>query len=58
MQGHGQFDDTKPGAKMAASHGDRVNRLAAQLVGNLPQLTGLEAPEVLGGLNLVEQWGL
>jgi hypothetical protein len=58
MQCHGQFDDAKAGAKMTAGHGDRIDRLLAQLVGNLPQLTGLEAPEVLGDLNLVEQWGL
>src|SRR5262252_7163023 len=58
MQCHGQFDDAKAGAKMAASHRDRVDRLSAQFVGNLPQLAGLETPEVLGGLYLVEQWGL
>jgi hypothetical protein len=58
MQGHGQFDDAQPGAKMAAGHGDRIDRLSAQLVGDLPQLTGLETPEVFGGLDLVEQWGL
>jgi hypothetical protein len=43
---------------MTAGHGDRIDRLPAQFVGNLPQLTGFEATEVLGGLNLVEQWGL
>ena len=58
MQCHRQFDDAEPGAEMAASDGDRIDRLPAQLVGHLPQLTGLEAPEVLGSLDLVEQWGL
>jgi hypothetical protein len=43
---------------MAAGDRDHVDGLAAQLVGELAQLGGLKAPEVLRGLDLVEQWGL
>src|ERR1700676_4497000 len=58
VQRDGQLDDAEPGAEMAAGDGDRVDRLAPQFVCDLPQLTRFEASEVLGGLNLVEQWGL
>ena len=53
-----QLDDAEAGAEMAAGDRDRVDGFAAQFVGDLPQLVGLEAPEVLRGLDLVEQWGL
>jgi hypothetical protein len=36
MECHGQFDDAEAGAKMAAGHGDRIDCLPAQFVGNLP----------------------
>ena len=39
-----EFDDTEPGAEMAAGHRDRVDGFAAQVVGKLPQLVGLKAP--------------
>jgi hypothetical protein len=44
VQCYGQFDDAKAGAKMTAGHGDRIDRVPAQLVGKLPQLTGFELP--------------
>ncbi len=58
MQRDGQFDHAEAGAEMAAGDGDRVDRLLPQLVGDLPQLVPFEAPEMFGGLDLVEQWGV
>ena len=40
VQRHRQFDDAEAGAEMAAGLGDGVDRLGAQLVGQLPQLLG------------------
>ena len=57
MQRYGQFDHAKPGAEMAAGGGHSIDRLLAQFVGDLAQLARLEAPEVVGGLDEVEQWG-
>ena len=46
------------GTKMAAGDRDGVDRLLAQFVGNLTQLTLVEAAEVVGGMNLIEQGSL
>ena len=43
---------------MAAGHGDSVDGLLAQLVRHLAKLARLELPEVVRGLDLVEQRGL
>ena len=40
VQRDGELDDAKPGAEMAAGPGDGVDRLLAQLVGELPELLG------------------
>ena len=49
VQRDGQLDHAEPGAQMAAGHRDRVDRLGAQLVGELPQLAFVELAQVLGG---------
>ena len=58
MQRDRELDHAEAGAEMAAGDGDSVDGLAAQFVGDLPQLARFEAPEVFRGLDLVEQWGL
>src|SRR5205085_9632539 len=55
MQRDSQFDDAETGAEMGAGDRDGVDRLLAQFVGNLTQLTLVEAAEVVGGMDLVEQ---
>ena len=57
MQRHRQLDHAEAGAKMTAGDGDGVDRLLPQFVGDLPQLARIEASEVVGGLDEVEQWG-
>src|ERR1700691_6184693 len=44
VQRHRQLDHAKAGAEMAGGDGARIDRLLAQFVGELPQLTGFEAP--------------
>ncbi len=58
MQRHGKLDHAEAGAEMAAGDGDGVDRLSAQFVRDLPKLAGLEAPEIVWGFNVLEQWGL
>ena len=53
-----QLDHAEPGAEMAAGDRDRVDGLLAQLVGDLPQLIRLKAPQIRRRLDLVEQGGL
>ena len=48
MQRDGEFDDAQAGAQMAAGDGDRVDRLGAQFVGNLPKLALVELAQVAG----------
>ena len=48
MQRNGELDHAEAGAEMAASHGDGVDGLLPQLVGNLPQLAGVKAAQVRG----------
>ena len=55
VQRHGQLDHAQAGAEMAAGHGDRVDRLLTQLVRQLPQHGGVEAANILGRADLVEQ---
>ena len=40
---------------MAAGDGDGVDRLGAQLVGDLPELALVEPAQVIGGVDLVEE---
>ena len=40
---------------MAAGDRDRVDRLGAQLVGDLPELALVEPPQVVGGVDLVKE---
>ena len=58
VQRHRQLDHAEAGAEMAAGHGDSVDGLLAQLVRHLAKLARLELPEVVRGLDLVEQRGL
>ena len=58
VQRNRQLDHAKAGAEMAAGHRDGIDRLLAQLVRHLAKLARLELPEVVRGLDLVEQWGL
>ena len=58
MEGHGQLDHPETGAEMAARDRHRIDRLLAQLVGELAQLSALQAAQVRRGLDQVEQGGL
>src|SRR6266571_6572129 len=58
MQRDGEFDHAETGAEMPARHRNRVDRLGAQLVGELAQFILLEASQVLGIMNAVEQGSL
>jgi hypothetical protein len=40
---------------MAAGPGDRINRLIAQLVGELPELFGRQILQVAGQFDAIEQ---
>ena len=53
-----QLDDAEPGAEMAAGDRDGVDRLLAQLVGELAQLGVFEAAQLVRCANAVEQRGL
>ena len=55
MQRDGQLDHAEAGAEMAAGHRDGVDRLLAQFVGELAQLTLVEAAKVFGCMDLIEQ---
>jgi hypothetical protein len=53
-----ELDDSKSGAEMSSRDGDGVDRLLAQLVGELAQLARLEAPQVGGRADEVKKRGL
>ena len=55
VQRHRQFDNTKPRAKMTAGDRNRLDRLAAQLIGQLPELLGRKVSDIGGYVNRVEQ---
>ena len=50
-----QLDHAEAGAEMPAGHRDRVDRLRAQLVGDLPQVLLRQLAQVRRGLDRVEQ---
>ena len=52
-----EFDHAKTGAQVTAGDGYRVDCLLAQLIGDLAQLFRLELPQVIRGLDEVEQRG-
>ncbi|GHE47751.1 hypothetical protein GCM10019059_03120 [Camelimonas fluminis] len=58
MEGDGQLDHAKPGAKMAAGDRDRINGFGAQFVGDLRQIAFGERPQVGGDAHLIEERGL
>ena len=55
MQRDRQLDHAEPGAEMAAGDGDRIDRLGAQFVGDLPKLALVEPPQVVGGVDLIKE---
>ena len=58
VQRDGQLDDAEARAQMAAGHRHGIDGLLPQLVGELPQLLGLQAAQVRGHLHLIEQGSL
>src|SRR5262245_16017749 len=50
----GKLDDAEPCPKMPASHGNRADRLGAQLVGDLSELLLVQAAQIGGGMDGVE----
>ena len=57
MDRGGQLDHAEPRAEMAAGHAHRGDHLGPQLVGELAELAGLEAAELIGGIDGIEQRG-
>ena len=55
VQRHSQLDDAEAGAKMAAGRGDGIDCLLAQFVGDLAQLALIEAAEIVGSFDNIEQ---
>ena len=55
VQGDREFDHAEAGAEMAAGDGDRIDRLGAQFVGDLPKLALFELPQIVGGVDLIEE---
>src|SRR5450631_1261095 len=57
MQRHRELDHAEAGAEMSAGLGDRVDQVFSQFIRDLPQPVGLEAPQFLGSVDLIEKWG-
>ena len=55
MQRDGQLDHAEAGAEMAAGDRHGVDRLLAQFVGELTQLTLVKATQVFRDMDLIEQ---
>ena len=55
VQRHGELDDAEAGAQMPARDRDGVDRLLAQLVGELAKLCLGKLAEVRGGVDLIEK---
>ena len=55
VQRHGQFDHAEAGAEMTAGRGDGIDRLLAQLVGDLTQLALFQAAEIVRSFYNIEQ---
>ena len=55
VQGDRELDDAEPGAEMAAGDRDRIDRLGAQLVRDLPKLALFEPAQVIGGVDLIQE---
>ena len=56
VERNGQFDDAETGPEVSAGDGNGVDRLGPQLVGHLPELLLVEAAQVGGALDRVEDW--
>ncbi len=52
---HGQFDHAQSRSQMPARRADRIDHLGAQFIGELAELFGLEAAQIVRGVNLIEQ---
>jgi hypothetical protein len=57
VKGNSEFDHAESGTQVPAGHRDRVDGLGAQLIRDLLQLALVEPPQVVRGVNLVEQGG-
>jgi hypothetical protein len=57
MKRNGEFDDSKPGAKVAARYRHRVDRLRPKVVGDLPQLIVGHTTQIGGIFHAVEHCG-
>lgn len=55
VQRDGQFDHAEPRAEMPARHGNGVDRLQPQLVGDLSKLCIVERPQIGGVVDRVEE---
>ena len=55
VERNGQLDDAKSRAEMPAGPGDGVDRLVAQLVGELPELLGRQILEIARQVDAIEQ---
>ena len=55
MQGNRELDHAQSRAEMAARHRDRVDRLAAQFVRDLGEIAFIQAPQIGGRGDHVEQ---
>ena len=58
MQGNRELDHAESRPEMAARHRDRVDRLATQFVGHLGEIAFIQAPQIGGRGDRVEQRGL
>jgi hypothetical protein len=56
VKGDRQLDHPQAGTEMAAGHGDRVDQILAQLVGDLRQFLLLKLAQILRIGDLIQQW--
>ena len=55
VQRHRQFDDAEAGAEMPAGLGDRIDKVRAQLIRDLPQPVRLELTQIFRRADLIEK---
>ena len=55
VQRHGQFDNAKAGSEVTAGHRNSTDRFGPQFVGNLPELTLVQVPQIGGRFDGVEK---
>jgi hypothetical protein len=57
MECHGQLDDAEAGTEMPPGYRDRIDGFGAQLVGNLPQIFRVDAPQFRGVFDRFQNFG-